>query len=260
MTRSGTSIGAQNGRGLFAGRCSRSRWTFSGARRSMPRSASVCVERRQHLVRRDRPDPTPARGRAAATSAGPRVAEADARAARGRRGRPACSQSALGLVEEVAAFARRARRAGSRTACRARSSSARRARRPPRGRSGRPRGTPGSGARRGAAARSRSSRSRRSRSGSFAIATRSIRYGIVSPSTVASSSASMRRDLLLVAARQVAEVALAGEAPELGRRALEARAPSRGGSAPRSARRSPRARATPCGPRSGGSTPRRDRR
>ena len=41
ITRSGTSIGAQNARGLFFGRGSRSRWTFSWERRSIPRPSSV---------------------------------------------------------------------------------------------------------------------------------------------------------------------------------------------------------------------------
>ena len=42
ITFPGTSIGAQNARGDLLGRASRSRWTFSCACRSMPRSVSVC--------------------------------------------------------------------------------------------------------------------------------------------------------------------------------------------------------------------------
>ena len=61
----------------------------------------------------------------------------------------------------------------------------------------------------------RSSRSRLSRSGSFAIVGRSIRNGTVSPSTVDLELGLERGELLGVRARQLAEVALAGEAPEL---------------------------------------------
>src|SRR5512132_2090668 len=41
MTRPGTSMGAQKARGVLVGRDSMSRWTFSCARRSIPRHSSV---------------------------------------------------------------------------------------------------------------------------------------------------------------------------------------------------------------------------
>ena len=63
--------------------------------------------------------------------------------------------------------------------------------------------------------RTRSIRSRLSRSGSFAIAGRSIRKGIVSPSTVGLERRLELGDLLGLLARELAEVALGGEAPEL---------------------------------------------
>ena len=96
----------------------------------------------------------------------------------------------LGLVEQRAALVARARRAGSRSACRARSSSASRARERPRGRSRPRRGRPGSGARRAAAAGSaRAARACRGRARSTSRRAASG-TGCVSPSTVASSSAS----------------------------------------------------------------------
>ena len=54
-----------------------------------------------------------------------------------------------------------------------------------------------------------------SRSGSFAIVGRSIRNGTFVPSISASRVASSCRDLLALLARQLAEVVLAGEAPQL---------------------------------------------
>ena len=71
MTRSGTSIGAQNARGVLSGRCSTSRWTFACERRSIPSSDERGLERGQHSVRGelripgDRPEDArdvPARG------------------------------------------------------------------------------------------------------------------------------------------------------------------------------------------------------
>ena len=92
-----------------------------------------------------------------------------------------------------------------------------RARRRPRGRSAPPRGRPGSARSSSRRSRARSSRSRRSRSGSFDD--RDAQH------PVRDLLAVDRRlelgldlgELLLVLAGQVAEVALAGEAPELGR-------------------------------------------
>ena len=53
MTLPGTSIGAQNARGVLFGRSSTSRWMFSCAWRSMPRSRERRLERGEHPVARE---------------------------------------------------------------------------------------------------------------------------------------------------------------------------------------------------------------
>ena len=224
-----------------------------------PEIAQRRLERRKHPVGRVGSCPARARGRDAATSEG-RASERPIPSRSRKRRSPACSHMPLGLVEQRPCTARRARRARSRSACRARSSSA----------------TPS------LATASRSIRAA-SRYTGFSCSSSSSSAGALEPLApvavglvrhrrpqhpvrdllavdVASSSASTSASFSGVLAGQVAEIALAGEAPQLGRRALEPLRRVELRQLLVRARRSARARASPCGRRGGGSTPRRARR
>ena len=121
----------------------------------------------------------------------------------------------LGVVEELPALVGELVEAEAEAAVEVDVVGRRRARARRRGGSRPPRGGRGSGAPRRARSAPPRARCRLARSGSFAIAGRSIRYGIVCPSTVASSVASSSLARASCAFGQVAEVAAAGELPEL---------------------------------------------
>ncbi len=231
ITFPGTSIGAQNARGdLRRPRLEVEVDVLLGTQVDAELGQRR-FERREHPVRRIEPVEL---GRAEQPRDVPRsrVVESPIPSRARNRSSPSRSHS-FSVSSSSSRTRRRARRGGSRSACRARSSWASRACAPRRGRSRPLRDTPGSGARRAAASASSSSRRRVSRSGSFDMTTRIIRYGMRLAVHRRSQLCLDLRDARLVLARQVAEEALAGKAPELGRCASPGSAPSRASSAPR---------------------------
>ena len=158
----------------------------------------------------------------------------------------------LGLGEERAALLGEVVERVVEAAVELRVASARRAARSPGGRPAPPAGGADSARPRSASFRARSSRSRVARSSSLPIRGRSIRYGTSSPATRRLQRRLELGDALGLLADEVAEVALAGEPPQLAGVAAEAtsrsrraRARSRASSARRAARRSGRGRSRP---------------
>ena len=104
ITLSGISIGAQKARGVLVGRSSTSRWTFSWASRSMPRSASVPSRAGSIRSAGNCGSQTGARNRRGTSK---RCASARPTPTRSRRSlSPQVSQSLLGRGEHAAALLR----------------------------------------------------------------------------------------------------------------------------------------------------------